>query len=74
MIDYLHQCFFSPTKTTLLKSIKNDNLLGVPGLTEEAITKFLQPSIATLKGRMHRTRKTLRLTRASKQKKITTKK
>ena len=65
LIDYLHQCFFSPTKTTLLKAIKNNNLVGVPGLTEENVNKYLKPSVATLKGHLHRTRKNLRSTRAT---------
>ena len=55
--------FFSPTKTTFLKAIKNDQLLGIPGLTETAVTKFLPPSSATIKGHMHRERKNIHSTR-----------
>ena len=33
-IKYLHQCFFSPTKTTLLRAIANNQLIGVPVLTK----------------------------------------
>lgn len=62
-IKYLHQCFFSPTKATLLKSINNNQLLGVPGLTKESVTKHLPPSSATIKGHMHRIPKNVRLTR-----------
>ena len=63
LIEYLHQCFLSPTKTTLLKAIKNDNLLGVPGLTKRAVNKYLPVSTATIKGHGHHTRKNLCSTR-----------
>ena len=52
-IKYLHQCFFSPTKSTLLKSINNNQLLEVPVITKEAVTKCLPPSSGTIKGHMH---------------------
>ena len=62
LIQYIHQCFFSPTKSTLIKAIKNDQLLGVPGLTVDAVNKHLPTSTATIKGHMHRERKNLRST------------
>ena len=64
LIEYLHQCFFSPTKSTLLKAIQHDNLLGIPGLTEHAVKKYLPESTATIKGHLHQTRKNLRSTRS----------
>ena len=42
LIQYLHQCLFSPTKSTLIKAVKNNQLLGFPGLTTQAITKHFQ--------------------------------
>ena len=66
LIEYLHQCFFSPTKSTILQAIKNDNLLGVPGLTERADNKYLPVSTATIKGHEHHTRKNLRSTKKTK--------
>ena len=52
-IKYIHQCFFSPTKSTILKLIANNQLIGVPGLTKEAVIKYLPPSSATIKGHMN---------------------
>ena len=40
---------FSPTESTLIKAIKNDQLLGVPGLTIDAVNKHLPTSTATIK-------------------------
>jgi hypothetical protein len=62
-IKYLHQCFFSPTKATLLQAIANNQLIGVPGLIKEAVLKHLPPSSATIKGHMHRIPKNVRSTR-----------
>ena len=41
LIQYLHQCLFSPTKSMLIKAVKNNQLLGFPGLTTQAIIKHL---------------------------------
>ena len=62
LIEYLHQCFFSPPASTLAKAIKNDQLLGVPGFTLKAVNKWLPTSTATIKGHLHRNRKNLRST------------
>ena len=59
LIKYLHQCFISPPKLTLIKAMKNDQLLCVPGLTKEAANKYLPTSTATIKGHMHREQKKL---------------
>ena len=55
---YLHQCLFSPTKKTLVKSIENNQLTTWPGLTAEAVCNHL-PELApsTDKGHMKRQRK-----------------
>ena len=63
LIEYLHQCFFSPPASTLIKAVKNDQLLGVPGFTMKAIKKWLPVSTATIKGHLHCTRKKLQSTR-----------
>ena len=63
LVEYLHQCFFSPPASTLIKAIRNDQLLGVPGFTMKAVNKWLPVSTATIKGHMNRTRKNLRSTR-----------
>ena len=62
LIEYLHQCFFSPPASTLIKAIKNDQLMGVPGFTLKAVRKWLPTSTATIKGHLHRNRKNLRST------------
>ena len=52
-IRYLHQCLFCPPKLTLLKAIKNHQLATWPGLTTEAVQKYLPESCpATDKGNM----------------------
>ena len=63
LIQYLHQCLFSPTKSTLVQAIKNNQLLGFPGLTAQAVIRDLPDSTATIKGHLHRQRKNLRSTR-----------
>ena len=66
LIEYLHQCFFSPPASTLIKAVKNDQLLGVPGFTLQAINKWLPTSTATIKGHLHRTKQNLRTTKKKK--------
>ena len=60
---YLHQCLFSPPKSTLLKAIKNNQLLGIPQLTERTVQKYPPTSTATIKGHLHRTRQNIRSTK-----------
>ena len=55
--------FFSPAKATFLKAIANNQLIGVPGLTKEAVTTYLPPSSTKIKGHMHRIPKNVRSTR-----------
>ena len=64
IIKYLHQCLFCPTKSTLLKDIKNNQLSTWPGLTAEAVEKYLPNSFpATDKGHMKRQQKGIRSTK-----------
>ena len=63
LIRYLRQCLFSPTKKTLVKAIKNNQLTTWPGLTAEAVLKHLPDSApSTDKGHMKRQRKGIRST------------
>ena len=63
LIRYLHQCLFCPPKLTLLKAIKNNQLATWPGLTTEAVQKYLPESFpATDKGHMKIQRKGIRPT------------
>ena len=64
LIKYLHQCLFCPPKSTLIKAIKNSQLTTWPGLTAEAVEKYLPNNApATDKGHMRRQRKGIRSTR-----------
>ena len=63
LIRYLHQCLFSPTKKTLVKAIKNNQLTTWSGLTSDDVRKHLpDSSTATDKGHMKRQRKGICLT------------
>ena len=64
VIKFLHQCLFCPTKSTLLKAIKNNQLTTWPGLTAEAVEKYLPESCpATDKGHTKRQQKGIRSTK-----------
>jgi hypothetical protein len=39
LVHYLHKAMFSPTKSALLKAVKNGHLITWPGLREDAIHK-----------------------------------
>ena len=63
LIKYLHQAAFSPVKATWKQVIENGQFATWPGLTVEAVEKYLPPySPATDKGHMSRQRKGIRLT------------
>ena len=64
---YLHQCLCSPSKSALLKAIRNKQLDSIPGLTYDLIDKHLPPSTATEKGHIIRTRQVARSTRSNHQ-------
>ena len=49
IIKYLHQCLFCPPKNTLIKVIKNNQLTTWPGLTAEAVEKYLPYQISLSK-------------------------
>ena len=64
VIKFLHQCLFCPPKSTLLKAIRNNQLATWPGLTAEAVKKYLPESCpATDKGHMKRQQKAIRSTK-----------
>ena len=52
LIRYLHQCLFSPTKKTLVKAIKYNQLTTWPGLTTDAVHKHL-PDLAPETDKRH---------------------
>ena len=64
VIKFLHQCLFCPPKSTLLKAIRNNQLAMWPGLTAEAVEKYLPESCpATDKGHMKRQQNGIRSTK-----------
>ena len=66
MIKYLHQALFSPAKATLIKAIENNQFASWPGLTADAVKKYLPDSSpATDKGHMKRQKKGIRTTTAT---------
>jgi hypothetical protein len=58
----LHKALFSPTKSALLKAVKNRHIVTWPGLTEEAINKHLKLTPATAMGQMNQRRQNIRST------------
>ena len=64
LIQYLHQAAFSPVKKTWMNAIENGQFATWPGLTKEAVRKYLpESSPATDKGHMKRQRKNIRPTK-----------
>jgi hypothetical protein len=57
VIPFLHKALFSPSTSTLLKAINNNQLTTWPGMTTENVTKHLPKSIATTLGHQDQTRK-----------------
>ena len=50
IINFYHACLYSPVKTTWIEAIKNGHFHTWPYLTVKNIKKYLNTSIATIKG------------------------
>jgi hypothetical protein len=61
-INYLHTAMFSPTKSALIKAVKQGHLSTWSGLTEDAINKHLKLTPATSMGHMNQKRQNTRST------------
>jgi hypothetical protein len=61
-VHYFHKALFSPTKSALLQAVKNGHLVTWPGLTEDAIHKYLKLTPATAMGHMNQRRQNIRST------------
>ena len=59
-IQYLHQACFSPVVATWCKAINNNQFLSWPGLTSDAVRKYLPALTATIKGHMARPQQRIR--------------
>eukprot|EP00804_Cyclotella_cryptica_P028195 CCRYP_011052-RA/>CCRYP_011052-RA protein AED:0.30 eAED:0.33 QI:0/0/0/1/0.5/0.33/3/0/617 len=55
LIQFLHQCAFSPPPSTWIKAINNNQFSSWPGLTADALRRYLPDSTATAKGHMKKT-------------------
>jgi hypothetical protein len=62
LIDFLHRACFSPPISTWTKAIDNNFFTTWPGLTSDAVRKFLPKSLATAKGHLKTSPKHLRST------------
>jgi hypothetical protein len=62
LVNYLHKAMFSPTKSALIKAVKQSHLTTWPGLTEDAINKHLKLTPATVMGCMNQKRQNIRST------------
>ena len=67
LINFLHQCAFSPAIPTWIKAIDNGQFATWPGLTSKAVRKYMTPSPATDKGHMKRMRQNVRSTKIKQQ-------
>jgi hypothetical protein len=57
LVQFAHAALFSPTITTLEKAIKNNFLVGFPGLNQQSIKDHPPHSIPTIKGHLDQNRK-----------------
>jgi hypothetical protein len=62
LIDFLHRACFSPPISTWTQAIEKNFFATWPGLTAEAVCKYLPKSLATAKGHLKASPKNLRST------------
>jgi hypothetical protein len=62
LVHYLHKALFSPTKSAILKAVKDGHLITWPGLAEDAINTHLKLTPATAMGHMNQRRQNIRST------------
>ena len=61
-VKFGHPAMCNPKISSLLKALRKGFLKGCPNLSEELVTKYLNPSPATAKGHRKRPRKGIRST------------
>jgi len=61
-VKFGHQAMCNPKISSLLKALRKGFLKGCPNLSEEMVTKYLNPSPVMAKGHMKRLRKGIRST------------
>ena len=52
LVKFYHQCAFSPSISTFVQAIKNNNFHSWPGLDVESVRKYLSPTPAIAKGHL----------------------
>jgi hypothetical protein len=62
LVNYLHKTIFICTKPALIHAVKKGHLATWPGLTENAINKYLKLTPATTMGHMNQKRQNIRST------------
>jgi hypothetical protein len=62
LVNYLHKAMFSPTKSALLRAVKNGHLITWPGLTDQAINKHFKLTPVAAMGHMNQRRQNIRST------------
>jgi hypothetical protein len=62
LVHYLNKALFSPTKSAMLKAVKDGHLITWLGLTEDAINTHLKLTPATAMGHMNQRRQNIRST------------
>jgi hypothetical protein len=62
LVHYFHKALLSPTKSALLQTVNNRHLITWPGLTEDAIHKYLKLTPVTAMGHMNQRRHDIRST------------
>jgi hypothetical protein len=62
LVHYLHKALFSPTKSAMLQAVKDGHLITWPGLTEDAINKYLKLTPATAMGHLNQRLQNIRST------------
>ena len=66
LLQYLHACLFSPTKSTLLKAILNNNLITFPGLDNiKFVKKHLENTLDTFAGHQQQERQNIQSTKSN---------
>jgi hypothetical protein len=63
MIKYLHLCLWSPTKSTVLKALVNNQFVGWPAFNSTSVRKHLRLEVPTILGHMDQQRKNIRSTK-----------
>jgi hypothetical protein len=59
LVHYLHKALFSPTKSAMIQAVKDGHLITWPGLTKDAINKYLKLTPATAMGHMNQRRQNI---------------